>query len=50
MQQDTFKMNVEFVKTILENLPREEAIEYIAIAITNRDDVIKNLREIAFPD
>lgn len=42
--QQTFKMNAEFVKTVLENFPREEAIEYIAVAMTNRDDLIKNLK------
>ncbi len=38
----TQKMNEAFVKAILENLSREEAIVEIAKAITNRDQKIKN--------
>jgi hypothetical protein len=38
----TQKMNEAFVKALLENLSREDAIVEIAKAITSRDEKIKN--------
>jgi hypothetical protein len=38
-------MNEVFVKSILDNISKEEAIVKIADAITNRDIVIRKLRE-----
>ena len=38
----TQKMNEAFVKAILENSSREDAIVAIAKAITSRDEKIKN--------
>ena len=37
----TQKMNEAFVKAILENNSREDAIIALAKAITNRDEIIK---------
>ena len=41
----TSKMNEAFVKMILENMSKEDAIVKIAEAITNRDAIIRKLRE-----
>lgn len=39
------KMNEAFVKMILDNYTDEEAVHRIADAITNRDAIIRKLRE-----
>lgn len=39
------KMNEAFVKMILDNYSGEEAVRRISDAITNRDAIIRKLRE-----
>lgn len=46
MSGDTTKMNETFVRMILDNESKEEAIKKIASAITNRDIVIRKLRQV----
>lgn len=41
----TSKMNEAFVKMILENMSKEDAIVKIAEAITNRDTIIRKLTQ-----
>ena len=43
--ETTTKMNEAFVKTILDNMSKEDAIKKIAEAITNRDVVIRKLSQ-----
>lgn len=41
----SYKINKIFVAEILKNYTLEEAIERIAFAISNRDDIIKELKK-----
>jgi hypothetical protein len=43
--ETTTKMNEAFVKMILDNESKEDAIKKIAAAITNRDIVIRKLSQ-----
>lgn len=45
MMSITSKMNEAFVKMILENMSKEDAIVKIADAITNRDTIIRKLTQ-----
>lgn len=40
---NTFKFNKAVVENALKTVPLEEAIEFIALALTNRDEKIKEL-------
>ncbi len=41
----TQKINETLIREILKNNSEEEAIRQIAVAMTNRDEIIKNLRK-----
>jgi hypothetical protein len=42
---DSTKMNEVFIKSILDNYSKEEAIRRIVEAMTNRDTIIRKLKD-----
>lgn len=44
--ETTAKMNEAFIKMILDNESKEDAIKRIASAITNRDAIIRKLLQV----